>query len=145
MHTCAVLIALLRAARLIHHTAHHLTHGPSFYADHALFSDLYTALDDEIDTLTEKAVYMGADIDAADLAARAAELTAKLSPQGAPTHATALATRSMNAELAIQDGISAARQTLQEQGRLSLGMDNFLAQLADDHETALYKLRQRLA
>jgi hypothetical protein len=51
----------------------------------------------------------------------------------------------MNAELAIQDGISAARQTLQEQGRLSLGMDNFLAQLADDHETALYKLRQRLA
>ena len=143
MHPCIVLLALLRAARLIHHTAHHLASGPMFAADHALYTELYEALDDEIDTLSEKAVYMGAPLDAADLAERVAQLTQRLSPTGARTNPDALAKRALEDERAIQDGISAARQTLEESGALSYGLDNFLAGLADGHEKALYLLSRR--
>ena len=143
MHPCIVLLALLRAARLVHQTAHHLSSGPNFAADHALYGELYEALGDEIDTLAEKAVYMGAPLDAADLAERVAQLTQRLSPTGARTNPDALAKRALEVERAIQEGISAARQTLDEVGALSYGLDNFLAGLADNHEKALYLLSRR--
>lgn len=143
MHPCLVLLALLRAARLIHQTAHHLSSGPNFAADHALYGELYEALGDQIDTLSEKAVYMGAPLDAADLAERTAQLTQRLSPTGARTNPAALAQRALEVERAIQEGISAARQTLDEIGALSYGLDNFLAGLADGHEKALYLLSRR--
>ena len=143
MHPCLVLLALLRAARLIHQTAHHLSSGPNFAADHALYGELYEALGDEIDTLAEKAVYMGAPLAAADLAGRVGQLTQRLSPTGARTNPDALAKRALEVERAIQDGISAARQTLEESGALSYGLDNFLAGLADGHEKALYLLSRR--
>ena len=64
-------------------------------------------------------------------------------PTGARTNPDALAKRALEVERAIQEGISAARQTLDEIGALSYGLDNFLAGLADGHEKALYLLSRR--
>ena len=49
--------------------------------------------------------------------------------------------RALFVEHGIQYCISTARNKLGKD--LSIGLDNFLAQLADDHETALYLLGQR--
>jgi len=136
------LLALLRAAHLIHHTAHLQASGATSYADHQLFARLYGDLVEEADGLAEKLVYLaGADsVDALDQVLRihtAVRRAVEASPE--------LVQRSYLLEQSVQAAIAAARDGYASEGGLPLGLDNYLAGLADAHDTACYLLRQRLA
>jgi len=56
-----------------------------------------------------------------------------------------LVQRSYLLEQSVQAAIAAARDGYASEGGLPLGLDNYLAGLADAHDTACYLLRQRLA
>lgn len=134
------LLALLRAAQLVHHTAHWQTRGATFYADHQLFARLYGDVLEEADGLAEKLVYLlGPEaVDALDQVVRlhaAVRKAVEVSPD--------LVQRSYALEMSLQAAIAAAREGLAAEGKLPLGLDNYLAGLADAHETACYLLRQR--
>lgn len=136
------LLALLRAAHLVHHTAHLQASGPTSYADHQLFARLYGDLIEEADGLAEKVVYLlGADaVDALDQVLRIHTAVRR-----AVDAAAELVQRSYLIEQSLQAAIAAARDGLAAEGAIPLGMDNYLAGLADAHDTACYLLRQRLA
>jgi DNA-binding ferritin-like protein len=138
-HGFPALLALLRAVGWSHWTAHWQTEGPEFYADHQLFDRLYGTTIGEIDQLAEKLVAKyGAE--AVHPVGQANLMTTALvdwSSEGDPIQ------RALWAERALQIGIKACREQAQEDGELSLGMDDFLAGLANKHEEHLYLLGQR--
>ncbi len=138
-HGFPALLALLRAVGWSHWTAHWQTEGPEFYADHQLFDRLYGTTIGEIDQLAEKLVAKyGAE--AVHPVGQANLMTTALvdwSSEGDPIQ------RALWAERALQIGIKACREQAKEDGELSLGMEDFLAGLANKHEEHLYLLGQR--
>ena len=133
------LIALLRAVQVVHHHAHWTTRGPSFVGDHELFGELYTAIDPQFDSLAEKAIAeYGPEV--VDMERQLGEMLACVSKWN---EIGDLVERSLAAEDGLQKAIATYRRMLEEKDELPLWLDNFLAQLADDHKTAVYKLQQR--
>ena len=136
------LLAMLRAVQIVHHTAHWQTKGPTFAGDHKLYAKLYAAIDDEYDTLAEKMVAKyGVDVvDATDQLRKISTVVSR-----AVESDSDLPKRSLNCEVGLQSVLEAVRDYLRQEKQLSMGMDNFLQGLADSHESAVYKLKQRTA
>jgi hypothetical protein len=146
------LLGKLRALRWHYHTTHWRVKGESFYGDHLLFERLYAGssdddddgvtMDDQIDTLAEKMVATYG---------RDSVLTQIIWPGS--THFIEAGLRSSDCpfrqsiylEEALQSSIRSTYDTLKAEGKLSLGMDDFLMGLASERETALYLLRQRMS
>jgi DNA-binding ferritin-like protein len=134
------LLALLRAAHLLHWTAHWQSSGESFYGDHLLFERLYTGLTEEIDTLGEKIVAMTGPegVNPGDQIGYMQEHVAKWL-----LTSDDLVTRALDIERTLQKVISDLLLALRKGGTLSQGMENFLQGVADTHETNIYLLQQR--
>lgn len=131
------LLVTLQAADTIHHTHHWTASGPTFEADHALFARIYEPIGDEVDGLAEKGVALfGPRFVALDEVAEGVEDTIMEHAKGKPFEC------SLAIEQKIQGIIAAAREALDEE---PAGLDNFLAGLADAHDTAIYLLQQRLS
>jgi hypothetical protein len=142
-----ILLGLLAATRSYYfwfHAAHHVTRGACFVGDHKLYSKIYEEYVTNYDTLAEKSIVIVGERIADPLIVTGAAmqmLTALPTPSALNPAALA------NAGLAIENSfltrVSKSRLELQAGSRLSLGMDNFLSQVADDHETWVYQLGQR--
>lgn len=139
------LLALLRTLRWHYHTTHWRVYGKSFYGDHLMFERLYQgepSLDDEIDTLAEKMVALyGRDVVASQTiwpeATRSLESAAR---QSECPYRQALAL-----EEEVQQTLKSAHDTLKAEGKLTAGMDDYLIALANERDTAIYLLKQRLS
>lgn len=145
----AVLLVWLRAAAHVHQTHHWQTRGQAYYADHQLFDRLYNETLPMIDSVAERAV--GLDPNAGHL------LVAPLLQAGQMTRVIAalynMETPAAGAEryplisLGLVKNIIAVvgilRGRMEAEGRLSLGTDNLLQDLADKHESFVYLLQQR--
>lgn len=136
------LLAILRALHWSHWTAHWKAKGETSYQDHLLFQRLYEGVITEIDTLAEKIVgAFGSD----------AMCNLSVMSDAHKFLAHHAATRSdpyvcaLGMEEHLQVSLKTAYDALKATGELSLGLDDFLMQVASSHETALYLLRQRLA
>jgi len=131
------LLAILRAAGVSHQHAHWTSKGCNFYGDHLLFERIYTPIADQVDGLAEKAVQKyGPKV--VDPCAQLEQMRHFMEMWEKEKD---LVGRALLVEHGIQYCISTARHKLGKD--LSIGLDNFLAQLADDHETPLYLLGQR--
>lgn len=133
------LLALLRAMHLMHHTAHWQVKGPTFLSDHELFGALYEDLPGEADSLAEKMVYMFG-VDVVSIEDQLTRLTAICQTS---LEQKDLLQRAMHMEEWLQKVIEGTRQALESEKLLSDGLDNYLQGLADTHQTACYKLKQR--
>ena len=133
------LIALLRAAQVSHHHAHWTTKGPSFVGDHELFGELYQAIDPEFDTLAEKAVSMYGP----KVVDPCAQLTHMYGCMKEWEKESNLVSRAILVERTLQIAFKTYIGELNKANELPIGVDNFIRQLADSHERALYKLGQR--
>tara|TARA_Y100000389_G_scaffold185250_1_gene204478 strand:- start:310 stop:1188 length:879 start_codon:yes stop_codon:yes gene_type:complete len=139
------LLALLRTLRWHYHTTHWRVYGKNFYGDHLMFERLYQgdpSLDDEIDKLGEKMVSLyGRDAVASQTiwpdATRSLETAIK---QSECPYRQALAL-----EGEVQQTLKSAYDTLQTEGKLTAGMDDYLLALANERDTATYLLKQRLS
>ena len=134
------LLAMLRAAQIVHHNAHWQTSGPSFNGDHAMYAALYGAIDDEYDTLAEKMVVM-CGVDCVDAVPQLKLITTVVTRAVEATDD--LPKRSLMIEEGLQTVLEAVRSYLDKEKELDMGMDNFLQGLADSHQKAVYMLTQR--
>ena len=126
------MLAIMRALQTSHHTAHWQA---SEYQLHLLFQRLYESLDDEIDTLGEKMVGLfGPEaVNASDSMNRKKRWIDGWN-SGKPLE------NAIAAEKDFQATVKYTYETLKTNGELTLGMDDFLMTVANNHETNLYLL-----
>ena len=142
-----ILLGLLAATRSYYfgfHAAHHVTRGACFVGDHKLYSKIYEQYVTNYDTLAEKSIVIVGEriADPIVVTGAAMQLLGNL-PTPSALNPAALANAGLGIENAFIARVTKSRAELQAGSRLSLGMDNFLSQVADDHETWVYQLGQR--
>lgn len=134
-------VATLRQIYLTHQYSHWTTRGEAFYADHLVFERLYKAAQDDADLAAEKMIGLfgseGVDYDAqrnfmSKLAAKYAELN------GSPLE------MSLQIEKDFLKFSKEAYDALEEEGVLSLGLDDMIMSIASKREESCYLLQQIL-
>jgi len=140
------VLALLRAQRWNYQTCHWQVHGNAYYGDHLLFERLYNNLGQEVDTLAEKVVGLLGDpaegiypFSNESQVDKATEWLRSWSIYTCPHR------RSLRSEQDLQKALKSVYDILKRLDVLTLGLDDFLMSLANDHESHIYLLRQRIA
>ena len=140
------LLAHLRALRQVYHTTHWNVSGANYYGDHLLFQRLYAGedggpnLDDQIDGLGERMVryFGGQTVSDSIILPRMEQIARRAEAQADPIR------RAFLLEQDTHRAIENAYEALKATGHKTLGLDDFLMALADERDTVLYLLGQRL-
>lgn len=138
----SLLLALLRAQHWNYWASHWQVWGDAYYGDHLLFERLYGAeIQGQIDSLAEKMVaYFGpGSVDSRDQMGKAHQWISRWSGVSCP-HRRALLT-----EDDFQALVKNAYKAIKRAGSMTLGLDDFLMAMANQHETNTYLLQQRLS
>lgn len=140
----SVLLSATRALAMLHQTHHWVSRGESYYGDHLLFDRLYNDVNGEADRVAEKLVGLSGNVEGLNPVAIAAQATRvlELIVSGMPAD---LALVSLEAERFHVSLLSAVVTALDMQGKLTDGLDNLLAELADAHEGNVYLLSRRVS
>lgn len=139
--TAALYVASLKAISLIHQHSHWTTRGKAFYGDHLLFERLYKSVLENLDLAAEK--FIGLFGDACLDYQLQADLLNKIllkykNLEGKP----------MEMSLAIEKDFlkfsKDAYNCFEDEGRMTLGLDDMIMAIASDREGAVYLLQQAL-
>lgn len=145
MAELGALVAVLRAASVVHQSHHWQTRGSSYYGDHLMFMRIYDDSQDFIDQVAERAVGSGSR----DLVCpkTLSGLVAKIVNVWCQTPVEPTAQDMVGVSLAVErcvvECLKAARSSLEVKDQLSDGTDNLLQGVSDKHEEFLYLLQQR--
>jgi DNA-binding ferritin-like protein len=137
----ALYIASLRAMALIHQINHWTTHGITFYGDHLLFERLYNSALKDLDLAAEKFMgLLGDDVLDYDLQA---DLLHKVllkykNLEGSPLE------MSLMVEKDFLKFSKDAYNAFEEDGKLTLGLDDMVMAIASQREESVYLLQQAL-
>lgn len=133
------LLEHLLALYLLYYEAHWKSSGTGQYGDHTLYTRLYGGVLGELDTLAEKLLGLHGfrALDMLRMVRGACCLLAEWEC------CETLLNRALLAENSLQDALAAAYKSIERQGGLTLGLDDFLMATANAHETNLYLLQQR--
>ena len=141
LETLVGLLGLLRGLKWAFWNYHWLSKGKVSYADHLLFERLYsTQIDEQIDTLAEKIVAYNSNILKSPIMRSA--FNRFLDTQSLETKS--LVQSAFDLETRFQLALKNTYTMLKEANELSLGMDDYLMATANERETVLYLLKQRL-
>jgi DNA-binding ferritin-like protein len=129
---------------LIHQTNHWRAKGDPFYGDHLMYERLYSTTQDHVDKVAEKAVGIGYDtgVDAVLQTKHIQRVVAKYCHT-----ATYDEKELVKCSLAVENGLLMVINELvsmMNASGMSMGVDNLLAQIYDDHENLIYLLKRRL-
>jgi DNA-binding ferritin-like protein len=136
-----ILLATLRSAHWVHWTGHWQVRSNSFYGDHLLLERVYTGITAEIDTLAEKMIAMF-DINVVDPQEQISLAKAVVDMQSQKTQDPIK--RSLDVEQNLQLLFESVFEYLESQKRLPLGLNDFIAAAANNHDTFVYLLTQRV-
>lgn len=137
----ALYVATLKALALIHQHNHWTVKGGSFYGDHLLFERLYNSTLENLDLAAEKFIgVFGDQCLSYDLQA---DLLHKVqikysNLEGSPVQ------MSLEAEKDFLKFSKDAYNCFEEEGKLTLGLDDMIMAIASKREEAVYLLRQSL-
>lgn len=131
------LAIAFRAAQLYTHSAHLLANGPTSHQDHLLFGDFYGAYEKAFDTVLERAIGLGEDVDLQGITLAAGRLAAEHSFS------------KFSNETGFETVESFEQQIRKEIASLvpdyDDGTQNLLQGLADESLGRSYHIKQRLA
>lgn len=137
----ALYVATLKAMALIHQHNHWTTKGVSFYGDHLLFERLYDSTLENLDLAAEKFIgVFGDQCLSYDLQA---DLLHKVqlkysNLEGSPVQ------MSLEIEKDFLKLSKDAYNCFEEEGKLTLGLDDMIMAIASKREEAVYLLQQNL-
>jgi len=137
----ALYVATLKALSLIHQHNHWTTKGVSFYGDHLLFERLYKSTLENLDLAAEKFIgVFGDQCLSYDLQAALLNkvLTKYKNLEGSPIQ------MSLEAEKDFLKFSKDAYNCFEEEGKLTLGLDDMVMAIASEREGAVYLLQQSL-
>jgi DNA-binding ferritin-like protein len=143
--TC--LLGCLRAANLWFHAAHNLAKGPGFLGDHIdLYGEIYEQLNGDYDVAAEKAIALTGDEGVACPQRVVAHAAEKLQDYPSPSGmaSSGIAHSGLEMMMGLNEKVSEMFDLLEEAGSLSLGLNDFLAGAANQYETYIYLLQQRV-
>lgn len=137
--TAALYIATLKAIALVHQHSHWTTKGKPFYGDHLLFERIYKSSLEDLDLAAEKFIGLFGT-DCLDYQLQADLLDKVLlrykSLEGKP----------LAMSLAIEKDFlkfsKDAYNCFEEEGTLTLGLDDMVMAIASNREGAVYLLQQ---
>lgn len=135
----SALLGTLRAMQWNHLTSHWQVGGDASYGDHLLFQRLYEKTVEETDGLAEKLVgTFGVNaVDAREQGNLMNMALNRMSEIGDPVE------RALHFERMFQIILKDCLDVLESLGQLSLGLDDLLRTMANDHETHIYLLQQK--
>jgi DNA-binding ferritin-like protein len=148
------LVAILRAASIVHQSHHWQTSGPTYYGDHLMFERIYGDSQVFIDQVAEKTMGMGGHTDLLCPKTQTSVMGAltnlwcqtiipKAFDRLVPLGATEMVNISLGVEQCVLGCLKAAKESLESKGDLSEGTDNLLQGIIDKHEEFVYLLQQR--
>jgi DNA-binding ferritin-like protein len=139
------LVAILRAAAIVHQSHHWQTRGDSSYGDHLMFDRLYNESVGFIDQIAERAVGLGGEalVDPRLQARLLPGLASFFCMYSASPSPLEMVKSSLEVEGCVIDCLARARTGLSDRGLLSSGTDNLIQGVADKHEEFVYLLQQR--
>tara|TARA_Y100000992_G_C20951620_1_gene343836 strand:- start:77 stop:541 length:465 start_codon:yes stop_codon:yes gene_type:complete len=140
-------ICFTKANQMWFHAAHHVTKGKGFAGDHELlYGKIYESLTEDLDALIERAIgYTDSEIFACPIVL--SQMTASVlqnfcSPSDqSDEEIVEIAYDTL--ERLIQN-LESLHQKLYAADQLSLGLEDLLAGFANQYETYIYMLKQRL-
>lgn len=140
-------LGMLRAMHLWYHGAHHATRGASFSGDHAnLFGKFYLDSVEEFDGAVEKAIGLTQD-EGVSCPVHVTKLALQAMmkyPSPPSISSLAIAATALQLEKDYIEMVGQMFEDLEEEGQLSLGLNDFLMASANSHETRVYLLQQRI-
>lgn len=145
MGELSALLAVLRAAAMMHQTHHWQTLGSNFYGDHLLFERLYNESVGFIDQIAERAVGLagGSLVSVTQQALLVQGIITSWSKSESSDLSAQLVSSSLEVETDVIRCVHAVITSLDSKGMLTDGTSNLLEGVADKHEEFLYLLKQR--
>lgn len=139
-------LALMKALQNYYQHAHWISKGEPYYGDHLLFERLYGSLGGQIDGLAEKMVGLGGDhfVCVKTVMGMTAKILSHVSEMDENTLGYELAQSSLKLEKMFLACTKNIYNKMKEDGSLTLGFDDMLMSLYNDHEGNVYLLRQRV-
>jgi len=128
------LAVQFRSAQLYVHNAHHLTKGPTFFADHEFLGELYELYSESYDTLIEIVLSDNIKPNLVNIQIASAN---QVSQTPTENYFSAL----LSLELAIQSKV----ELLASETGISQGILNLIAGFAQDSKHRAYKLKARIS
>lgn len=137
----ALYVATLKGMSLIHQHSHWTTRGIAFYGDHLLFERLYDSALKDLDLAAEK--FMGLFGDPVFDYDLQADLLHKIllkynSLEGSPLE------MSLSVEKDFLKFSKDAYNCFEDEGQLTLGLDDMIMAIASQREESVYLLQQAL-
>lgn len=133
-------VATLRAIYLVMQQCHWMTSGIAFYGNHLLFERLYKATADHADLAAEKMIGLFGN-DGLDIDLQVEYLNKLLAKYSGGGTSLEVALRMEKDFLAFS---KQAYNTFEQEGEMTLGLDDMLMEIASKHEEACYLLKQAL-
>jgi len=136
----------LRMIHLWFHGAHHQVSGSSFAGDHVnLYGKIYVEVQEQVDGAIEKSIGLFGDEcgDPVEITKKALKIM-MMYPNPVAQTATGIAAAGLQI---IKDYLKLSQEVydvLNDSGDLSLGLDDFIMANANNHETYVYLLQQRI-
>jgi hypothetical protein len=141
------LLGCLRSAGVWFHAAHNLSKGTGFAGDHVnIYGEIYDALVGDYDGAAEKAVGISDDESVACPHKVMAVAIEKMDKYSSPSGASAAAIASTALQIVrdLNDHVESLFASLEADGELPLGLNDFLAAAANDYTKYIYLLQQRV-
>jgi DNA-binding ferritin-like protein len=137
----ALYIATLKAIALIHQHSHWSTKGIAFYGDHLLFERLYDSALKDLDLAAEK--FMGVIGDPVLDYDLQTELLSKVLSKYSKLEGSPLE-MSLTVEKDFLKFSKEAYDCFEEEGKMTLGLDDMIMAIASQREESVYLLQQTL-
>ena len=141
-----MLIVYLRAMQLWFHSAHHSIKGVSFTADHAfLLADFYKKAEEEFDQISEKSIgkLLTTELCSPKFFLKASQLLFDNWKDPTCISTEEMMEEALNIELCYQDVVKKCFERIADDSSM-IGLNDFLTGTANDHDTHVYKLFQRV-
>lgn len=134
------LLASLRAAYLTYRTAHWQASGDAYYGDHLMLQRIYEETEKHADQVGERIVgyYGAAAVDLSDQTELIADWSTRFSRDRDPLRASLFAAEQ------VRDLLAQTYNVLEQQGQLTLGIDDLLMSISNDKDSHVYLLQQAL-
>jgi DNA-binding ferritin-like protein len=139
-------LAILYLNSTFSQTAHWTAKGSTSYGDHLLYERLYKENSEELDHFAEQFIPLGGEqvVNPLQLLSASAQKIQKLLQfEGEPTPED-LAKAALRCELFVLANLKKLYQTLKAKKSLSMGGDDLLMGMYQEHESHVYLLKQRL-
>jgi DNA-binding ferritin-like protein len=139
LKTAALFVATLKAIALIHQHNHWTNKGIVFYGNHLMFEKLYNSAQEDLDEAAEKFVGLFGT-ECLDYQTQTVLLSKILSKY------TGLAGKPVEHSLTIEKDFikfcDDAYRCFEDEGKLTLGLDDMIMSIANNREEAAYHLQQ---